>query len=220
METRAAIHGVTIGLIVTLALALSACATEPETIVETVVQETTVEVPQTVEVTKIVEVEITSTPEPTPEPTPTNTLVASEADQPAAPPAVEASPSSASDVTVLLLQASMALREHVTNFRDHGMATGNCNVVIENQDNFLAAPSFDVSGAPDEVQLAYGHYLAALELAKDAALGISQGCRDAIANQTKFTITGMNYNDIRGKLDRALEEVGLGIDFLEPLAEE
>lgn len=232
--------GKSILLIIAIVLALNACTAEPETIVETVVQEATIEVLQTVEVTRqvevtvevtrqvevtkevpvevtrLVEVVITATPEPTPEPTPTNTLVAVEADQPAATPVAEASPSPESDVTVLLLQASLALQEHIYNFRDHGMATGNCEVVVENQDNFLAAPSFDVSRASDEVKWAYDHYQAALELAKDAALGISEGCRNAIANQTSFSITGFNYNDIRGKLDRALEEVKLGIDFLQP----
>lgn len=231
--------GKNILLIVALVLALCACAAEPEPIIETVVHEATVEVLQTVEVTRqvevtvevirqvevtkevpvevtrIVEVEITATPEPTPEPTPTNTPAAVVLSQPVATSVAEASPSPESDVTILLLQASLALQEHIYNFRDHGMATGNCDVVVENQDNFLAAPSFDVSGASDEVKWAYSHYLAALELAKDAALGISEGCREAIANQTSFSITGFNYNDIQGKLDRALEEVKLGIGFLE-----
>lgn len=232
--------GKSILIIVAIVLALSACAAEPETIIETVVQEATVEVLQTVEVTRqvevtvevtrqvevtkevpvevtrLVEVVITATPESTQEPIPTNTLVSEVAAQPAITPAPEASPTPESDVTVLLLQASKSLQEHIYNFRDHGMATGNCDVVVENQDNFLAAPSFDVSGASDEVRWAYDHYLAALELAKDAALGISEGCRNAIATQTSFSITGFNYNDIQGKLDRAIEEVKLGIDLLEP----
>jgi hypothetical protein len=232
--------GKSILLIIAIVLALSACAGEPETIIETVVHEATVEVLQTVEVTRqvevivevtrqvevikevplevtrLVEVVITATPEPTQEPTPTNTPVSEVAAQPAMPPAPEASPSPKTDVAVLLLQASLALQEHIYNFRDHGMATGNCDVVVENQDNFLAAPSFDVSGTSDEVRWAYDHYQTALELAKDAALGISEGCRNAIETQTSFSITGFNYNDIRGKLDRAIEEVKLGIDLLQP----
>jgi hypothetical protein len=224
---------------------LSACATEPETIVETVIHEATVEVLQTVEVTRqvevpvevtrlidvtkevqvevtrIVEVVITATPEPTPEPTqeptPTNTLVSVEAAQPAATPVADALPSPASDVASSLLQASRSLREHIYSFRDNGLGSGDCYVIVENQDNFLAAPSFDVSGASSEVQSAYGHYLSALDLAKDAALGIGQGCRDAITNQKGFSITGLNYNDMRGKLDRALEELAPAIEVLESL---
>ena len=236
--------GKNILLIVILVLASSACAAEPETIIETVIHEATIEVLQTVEVTRqvevpvdvtrqvevtkevpvevtrIVEIVITATPQPTPEPTPepapTNTPAVVEAAQPAA----EALPPPSSDVTVLLLQASRALHEQMLNFRDHGMGAGNCYVIVENQDNFLAAPTFDLSGASPEARTAYNHYLSAVELAKDAALGISQGCRDAIANQSSFQITGLNYNDIRDKLERGLAELDQGINILEPLSAE
>jgi hypothetical protein len=116
-----------------------------------------------------------------------------------------------------LLQASYALRDSINGFRD-GLAAGDCYEVVRHQDVFLASPSFDVSGVASEVQWAYGHYQEALALAKDAALGIGQGCRDAIATQTGFSITGLNYQDIRGKLDRALEALNPGIDALESLA--
>lgn len=227
-------------LLVVLLLALSACTAEPETIFETVIQEATVEVLQTVqvevtrqvevtvevtrevevtkevpvEVTRLVEVVVTATPEPTPTPTPTNTPAPTHAAQPAA--AADAAPATPTDVAGRLLQASYTLRDSINGFRD-GFAAGNCYEVVNHQDVFLASPSFDVSSTSQDVQWAYGHYQASLELAKDAALGIGQGCRDAIASQTRFSITGMNYNDIRGKLDRALEEVNLGISVLESL---
>ena len=227
-------------LFVALLLALGACAAEPETIVETVIQETTVEVLQTVEVevtrqvevtvevtrqvevtkevlvevTKIVEVVVTATPEPTPTPEPTSTPAPAQAAQPAAP---AADPPPPSGVTGGLLQASYTLRDSINGFRD-GLAAGDCHEVVGHQDVFLVSPSFDVSGSSSEVQWAYGHYQTALELAKDAALGISQGCRDAIANQSRFSITGLNYQDITGKLERALAELNPGIDVLESLS--
>jgi hypothetical protein len=227
-------------LFIALLLALGACTAEPQTIVETVVQEATVEVLQTVEVevtrqvevtveitrlvevtkevpvevTKIVEVMITATPEPTPEPTPTNTPAPTQATQVAAAPAADSAAAPPTDVAGRLLQASYALRDSINGFRD-GFAAGNCYDIVNHQDVFLASPSFDVSGSASEVQGAYGQYQAALELAKDAALGIGQGCRDAIAAQSRFSITGMNYNDIIGKLDRALNELNPGIDALE-----
>jgi hypothetical protein len=232
-------------LFVVLLLALGACTAEPETIVETVIQEATVEVYQTVEVevtrqvevpvevtrqvevtkevpvevTRIVEVVVTATPEPTPTPTPTNTpaptqdapvaQAAEAAEAPAAEPP-------ASDAASGLLQASYTLRSSINGFRD-GLAAGNCYEVVKHQDVFLASPSFDVAGTPSDVQWAYGHYQEALALAKDAALGIGQGCRDAIATQTRFSITGLNYQDIRRKLDRALEALNPGIETLESL---
>ncbi len=109
---------------------------------------------------------------------------------------------------------------HISSFREQGLEPGDCNVIVRNQDNFLAAPSFDVSGASPEVQGAYGQYLAALDLAKDAALGIGQGCREAIANQSGFTITMLNYNDISGKLERALASLDNGINILESFSRE
>ena len=223
-----------------LLLCLGACTAEPETIVETVIQEATVEVLQTVEievtrqvevtvevtrpvevtkevpveVTRIVEVVITATPEPSPTPTPTNTPAPTqEAAQ--AEDAVAAAPP-ATDVAGQLLQASYDLRASINGFRD-GLAAGNCHEVVKHQDVFLASPGFDVAGTADEVQWAYGHYQTALELAKDAALGIGQGCRQAIETQTRFSITGMNYTDIRGKLERALEALNPGINTLESL---
>lgn len=114
----------------------------------------------------------------------------------------------------LLLQASYTLRDSINGFRD-GFAAGNCYEVVNHQDRFPASPSFDVSSSAPEVQSAYASYQASLELAKDAALGIGQGCRDAIATQTSFSITGLNYQDIRGKLDRALNELNPGIEALE-----
>lgn len=227
-------------LFVALLLALSACAAEPETIVETVIQEATVEVLRTVEVevtrqvevtvevtrqvevtkevpveaTRIVEVVVTATPEPTPTPEPTATPEPVQATQPAADSAADPPP--ASGVAASLLQASYVLRDSINGFRD-GFAAGNCFEIVKHQDVFLASPGFDVSGTSSEVQWAYGHYQAALELAKDAALGIGQGCRDAIATQTSFSITGLNATDIRGKLDRALEALNPGIEALESL---
>lgn len=230
-------------LFVALLLVLGACAAEPETIVETVIQEATVEVLQTVEVevtrqvevttevtrqvevmvevtkevpvevTRIVEVVVTATPEPSPTPTPTNTPAPIQEAQ--AVDAPEAEPP-ATDVAGRLLLASYTLRDSINGFRD-GFAAGNCYDIVNHQDVFLASPSFDVAGTPDEVQWAYGHYQEALALAKDAALGIGQGCRDAIATQTRFSITGLNYQDIRGKLDRALEALNPAIDILESL---
>ena len=235
-------------LLAVLLLALGACTAEPETIVETVIQEATVEVPQTVEVevtrqvevtvevtrevevevtkevpvevTRIVEVMVTATPEPTSEPTPTNTpepIQATEpATEPAAAPAAEPSPEPASDLVSSLLQASYTLRDSINGFRD-GLAGGNCHEVVKHQDVFLASPRFDVSAAPSEVQWAYGHYLASLDLAKDAALGIGDGCRNAIETQTRFTITGLNYQDIRSKLERAMSELNDAVNILESL---
>lgn len=231
-------------LFVVLSLALGACAAEPETIVETVIQEATVEVLQTVEVevtrqvevsvevtrqvevtkevpvevTRIVEVVVTATPEPSPTPTPTNTPAPAQAAQAAEIAEAPTVEPPASDVTTLLLQASYTLRSSIDGFRD-GLAAGNCHEVVKHQDVFLASPSFDVAGTPLDVQWAYGHYQEALALAKDAALGISQGCRDAIATQTRFSITGLNYQDIRGKLERALEALNPGITTLESLQE-
>ena len=235
-------------LIIALILVLSACAAEPETIIETVIHEVTVEVPQTVEVTRevevpvevtrqvevtkevaveatrVVEVVITATQEPTLEPTleptPTNTPAPVEAAQTAATTATDALPPPPSDLAGRLLLASLTSREHISSFGERGLEPGDCNVIVRNQDNFLAAPSFDVSGASPEVPGAHGQYLAALDLAKDAALGIGQGCREAIANQSGFTITMLNYNDISGKLERALAALDSGIDLLESLSGE
>ena len=227
-------------LFVALLLALGACTAEPETIVVTVIQETTVEVRQTVEVevtrqvevtvevtrqvevtkevpvevTKIVEMVVTATPEPTPTPEPTSTPAPVQATQPAAAPA--AAPP-ASGVTGGLLQASYALRDSINGFRD-GFAAGNCYDLVNHQDIFLNSPGFDVSGAASEVQWAYGQYQAALDLAKDAALGIGQGCREAIATQTNFSITGLNAGDIRGKLDRAMNALNPAIETMESLS--
>lgn len=226
-------------LFVALLLILGACTAEPETIVETVVQEATVEVFQTVEVevtrqvevtvevtrqvevtkevplevTRIVEVVVTATPEPSPTPTPTNTPAQTQVAQPAE---AEASVPPASGVAGQLLQASYTLRDSINGFRD-GLAAGNCYEVVKHQDVFLASPGFDVAATPSEVQWAYGHYQEALALAKDAALGIGQGCRQAIETQTRFSITGLNYQDIRRKLDRALAALNPGIDILESL---
>jgi hypothetical protein len=226
-------------LFLVLLMALGACTAEPETIIETVVQEATVEVLQTVEVevtrqlevtvevtrqvevvkevpvevTRIVEVVVTATPEPTPTPTPTNTPAPVQSAQAGA---TSAPAPSASGVADQLLQASYTLRDSINGFRD-GFAAGNCYEIVRHQDVFLASPSFDVSGAASEVQWAYGHYQDALALAKDAALGIGQGCRDAIETQTSFSITGLNYQDIRGKLDRALNALNPAIDVLESL---
>ncbi|UCG23818.1 MAG: hypothetical protein JSW55_17040 [Chloroflexota bacterium] len=228
-------------LFIALLLALGACTAEPQTIVETVVQEATVEVLQTVEVevtrqvevivevtrlvevtkevpvevTKIVEVVITATPEPTP----TNTPAPTQAAEEAAAPAADSESAPPTDVAGRLLQASYTLRDSINGFRD-GFSAGNCYEVVNHQDVFLASPSFDVTGSASEVQMAYGQYQAALEFAKDAALGIGQGCRDAIASQSRFSITGLNYNDILGKLDRALNAVNPGIEALEGLSEE
>ena len=48
---------------------------------------------------------------------------------------------------------------------------------------------------------------------------IGQGCREAIANQTSFSITQMNYLDIAGKLDRGLQTLNPAIEVLESLTE-
>lgn len=227
-------------LLAALLFILSACGAEPETIVETVVHEATVEVLQTVEVevtrqvevtvevtrqvevtkevpvevTRIVEVLVTPTPEPSPTPMPTDAPVPTQVAQAAEAP--EAVPP-ASDVAGQLLQASYVLHASINGFRD-GLAAGNCYEVVKHQDVFFASPDFDTTGTADEVQWAYGHYQEALALAKDAALGIGQGCRDAIATQTRFSITGLNYSDIRGKLDRALKALDPGIVTLESLS--
>jgi len=234
-------------LLIVLFMILSACAAEPETVIETVVHESTVEIPQTVEVTRkvevtvevtrlvevthevpvdvtrIVEVVITATPEPTHEPTPEPTATSTPVPVIDALPAPDisqvTSQATAPGVTGALLLASRNLRDSINSFRD-GFAGGNCEEVVRNHDLILASPGFDVSGTPSEVQWSYGHYQVAVELAKDAALGIAQGCRDALANQTNFSITHLNSLDIQRKLSRALEELHPAIEILESLVGE
>ena len=220
-------------------LFLSACAAEPETVIQTVVHEATVEIPQTVEVTRqvevtqevtrlvevevevtneipvevtrLVEVVVTATPEPTATPTPeppaTNTPE---------PVVVDTTPAPPSGTAGSLLQASNTLLTAIVAFRD-GLGGGNCHEVVRTQDIFLTSPSFDVAGTPDEVQWSYGHYQSALALALDGALGIGDGCRNALETGQPFSITHLNYRDIMGKLDRAEQELRPAINILESL---
>lgn len=231
--------GKVIFLICAVVLVLSACQAEPETIVETVVHEVTVAVPQTVEVTRevevevevtrqveviqeatvevtrIVEVEVMVTPSPAPEPTATSTTspAAAVPNPPAGPPPV-------TNVTASLLQASYDLRTQLYRFRDNGMSSADCNVIVESDDYFNSRPELDVSGSATDVQTAYNLYREALAIARDASLGISQGCRDAIANGTSFSITHLNYMDINGKASHAIRKLDSGIGILEPLVAE
>jgi hypothetical protein len=227
-------------LIGVILLTLSACQGEPETIIETVVHEVTVEVPQTVEVTRqvevevevtrqvevteevtvevtrIVEVEVTATPSPTPEPTPEPTSIPTTAPA-AVVPTTEAGPPPPSGVAASLLQASYDLRTQLYRFRDDGMNAGNCFVIVESDDYFNSRPGFDVSGSSNEVQTAYSFYQEGLAIAKDASLGISQGCRDAIASGDRFSITYGNLIDITGKASTAVGRLDTAIGILEPL---
>ncbi len=232
-------HRIMLVFVVSILLLFAvSCSAEPEVVVESVFVEETVEVPVTVEVTRqvemtvevtrhvevtrevpvevtrIEEVVITATPSSTPEPTATHTPTP----VPTTLPPADTVPAAPFGVAGRLLQASLDLRVSIIGFRD-GLGGGNCEEVVRHHDYLLAAPSFDVSGASAEVQWAYSQYQVSLEFALDAALGIGQGCREALANQTSFSITQLNYKDIAGKLDRGLQTLNPAIEFLESLTE-
>jgi hypothetical protein len=204
-----------------------ACSAEPETVIETVIHESTVEVPQTVEVTRqvevtvevtrqvevtqevevevtrIMEVVITATLEPTPEPTATNTPAPVVSKQPVVTPAPEA------DIETRLLDAMISLRNKLQGFGGYIDAAlrgspFSCEEILARHDTILNTPTFDMSGASFDVQSDYGSFRAAVDLFANGTRDMIENCRQAINNQTSTTIPPIQWTLARSEVDTAI----------------
>jgi hypothetical protein len=222
-------------LIVLLAF-VTACTAEPETVVQTVVSEVTVEIEITrvvevtsevtreveitrevpVEVTRIVEVErvITATPKPTPEPTatpePTNTpQPVQAAAQPTAVP---------QDVGTELIDTMFTLRGFMQSYG--GMIDSavrgdsfSCWDAVNLYDTIVAAPTFNVSGSNLEVQSAYGSYRASVDVFADGVWDLANNCRELLSSpENSTTIPAIQWTLARDKIDEAIHILSLVID--------
>ena len=222
-----------------LLLVVTACASKPEAVFQTVVHESTVEVPVTVEVTRLVEVKVTrdvtreievvqevqvdvevtrileklvtATITPKPEPTITST--------PAPNPVVQ--PTRQPEIASLLLQSMRLVRERMDRFEHMLMSTSlSCQEMVDLYDTVASAPTYDVSGNPFEVQNAYGLYRAGTDVFLDGTWDFADNCRNAIANQANTSIPPIHWDEAHTKLREAKPPIDSGIEILEHLVGE
>ena len=139
--------------------------------------EATVEV--MVEVTRIVEVEITSTPEPTP------TATATPIPQPTAVPAQNNNSGTGSgDVNAEVLAHLEYVKDRLGEYRGNLSGGINCQLEIAIVDEFATARQFDLSGATPETQNAYTNYVNALTVFQDGARDLDTHCRAFLAENS------------------------------------
>ena len=218
------------------------CSAEPETVIETVVHEATVEVEVTrliekevevtreveitrevevpVEVTRIVEIEsvVTATPEPTVEPTPEPTVTATVAAA-EAPDQLPATPKPVQDMAAALLVQMTTTRGHMLSFGgqiDSALGGGPfyCVDSVNLYDAVVSAPTMDVSAASPEVQNAYGHYRASIDVFRDGAGDMAGNCREAISGNEGTTIGYHQWAMARQKVNEAIDVLSPGIKIL------
>jgi hypothetical protein len=212
-------------LAVALFVVLSGCA-EPE--------RQTVEVPQTVEVTRevtrevtkvveqvvtqevevtrIVTAEPTDTSVPTDTPTPTLTLSPS--------PTRSATPAPSADIRTSLLEAMRTTRSQMDEFGgllDEAARTRvlRCKPTVELYDAIVAAPTFDVAASSDTVQWAYGRYREAVDIYSDRSRGLAEQCRNWLEGDAKDVIEPVGWTRARQSVVAALELLIPAIDELE-----
>lgn len=218
---------------------VSACTAEPETIIQTVVHETTVEVPVTVEieitrevempvtvevthevevtreVTRIVEQVVTVTPKPTPEPTAEAAATPAPADTQVAAPA--AAPAPATDLADTLLETAYTVRGEMQSFGGQVDAGLNgsafyCDEAVYRYDFIGAAPTYDVSGSSPEVQTAYGQYRAGIDLFASGTWDLTNNCREFLDNPDGGgSIPWIQWSVARQNLDKAVGLVSQAI---------
>lgn len=204
-------------------LILSACSAEPETIIETVVVEYTREVPVTVEVTRrvestieviqeievtrelpvevtrLVEIVVTATPEPTPEPTLEPTAALAPDTGPSA--AATSVPPQDIDLTSILFDATHQVTEQcgvITDmfrnvctqgsFNSSGTAPIQCSRLVENYEAIRDAPVFNVSEENQELLNVYSLYRAAVEASTERLAILYEECRTQHAGEAETTI--------------------------------
>lgn len=175
-------------------------------------------VTQEVEVTRIVTSEPTDTPIPTDTPpptdTPTPTLVASPSPMP------PATSRPAPDVNASLLEAMRMTRTRLEEFGgliDEAVGTGvlRCEPTVEVYDVIVAAPTFDVAGSSETVQWAYGRYREAVGTFSNQSDGLAEQCRNWLEGGAKDTIQSAGWTRARASVNDALQLLIPAIEELE-----
>lgn len=183
--------------------------------------EVTREVIVEVEVTRLVELIITVTPEPTDPPTvtptiePTNTSAPQVvAPQPTAPPA-----SSIEDDVVAAMRLARDSMLSFGGMIDTALGTGiiNCQEVVNVYDSVALAPTFDVAGTSQLIQFGYDAYRQSIDIFATGAWDMTQNCRDFLANpggggipSHQWGAARQNVNDAAAVLSPALDAVEAG----------
>jgi hypothetical protein len=216
-----------------LVLLVACAASEPETVMVTVIhtREVEVEAPVTeivqvtrlvevtreVEVTRLVEtirreqVEVTVEVErivtATPEPSPTPTATA----QAAAP---------AYSLSATLLQTAIRMRDDLERFGgmiDIALREGviDCTEVVNLYDKIVAASTFDVAGSSSTIQFAYEKYRTAVATFTEGARDMTQNCRDFLDSGSKGTIPFQQWGLARHDTNEAIHSLWEAIDALD-----
>ena len=148
--------------------------------------ESTVEV--IVEVTRVVEVEITSTPEPTPTATATATATATPPPQPTAVPQQNNDPGNSGtgsgDINAEVLAHLEYVKSRLDDYRGNLGGSINCQVEIAIVDELTAVRQFDLSAATPETQNAYNNYVHGITVFQQGAKDLDTHCRDFLAENS------------------------------------
>lgn len=234
-----------------LSLVLFACGTSPEEIAQIVdqtvearspiveVMEETVEVTRIVEVTRlveveatvevmvevtrVVEVEITSTPEPTP--TPSATATATPIPQPTAVQEQnnnqDNSGTGSGDINADILAHLEHVKSRLDDYRDNLGGWINCEVEIAIVDELTAIRQFNLPAAAPETQNAYNNYVSGITVFQQGVKDLDTHCHDFLAENSTSSnqVTGDKYSfalngvqDAITILRNAIQSLGGNVD--------
>jgi hypothetical protein len=228
-----------------LSLVLFACGTSPEEIAQIVDQtveaqspivevvEETVEVTRIVEVTRlveveatvevmvevtrVVEVEITSTPEPTP--TPTATPIPQ-------PTAVQEQNNNnqgtgSGDINADVLAHLEHVKSRLDEYRGNLGGPINCQIEIAIVDELTTIRQFDLSAAAPETQNAYNNYVSGVTVFQQGVKDLDTHCRDFLAENStssnqvtrdKYGLALTGVEDAITILRNAIQSLGGNVD--------
>lgn len=161
--------------------------------------EATVEV--IVEVTRIVEVEITSTPEPTP------TATATPIPQPTAVQEQNNnSGTNSGDINTNVLAHLEYVKSRLDEYRGNLSGPINCQMEIAIVDELTAVRQFDLSNATPETQNAYNNYVNGITVFQQGTKDLDTHCRDFLAeNSTSSSrVTADKYGFALNGADEAI----------------
>ncbi len=179
--------------------------------------ESTVEV--MVEVTRIVEIEVTSTPEPTP--TPTATPIPQ-------PTAVQeqnnnqgSSGTSSGDINADVLAHLEHVKSRLDDYRDNLGGWINCEVEIAIVDELTAIRQFNLPAAAPETQNAYNNYVSGITVFQQGVKDLDTHCRDFLAENStssnqvttdKYSFALNGVQDAITILRSAIQSLGGNVD--------
>jgi hypothetical protein len=191
--------------------------------------EATVEV--MVEVTRVVEVEITSTPEPTPTPTATAAATAT-ADATATPipqpTAVQEQTNNqgngetgSGDINADVLAHLEYVKSRLDDYRSNLGGSISCQIEIEIVDELTAIRQFDLSNVTQETQNAYNNYVSGITVFEQGVKDLDTHCHDFLAENStssnqvtgdKYTFALTGVEDAITILRNAIQSLGGNVD--------